>query len=45
MKSSESINELDTALAAAQGEMGAAVKDAENPFFKLQIRLFTSALY
>ena len=34
MKSSESINELATALAAAQGQMGAAVKDAENPFFK-----------
>lgn len=33
MKQSESINELATALAKAQGEMGAAAKGAENPFF------------
>jgi hypothetical protein len=34
MEMSENINELAAALAAAQGEMGAAVKDAANPFFK-----------
>ena len=34
MEMSENINELAEALAAAQGEMGAAVKDAANPFFK-----------
>jgi len=34
MEMSENINELATALAAAQAEMGAAVKDAANPFFK-----------
>jgi ERF superfamily len=34
MNRSESINELATALAKAQGEMKPAKKDAENPFFK-----------
>lgn len=34
METSESINELAAALCLAQGEMGAAVKDAANPFFK-----------
>jgi len=34
METSENINELAEALSAAQGEMGAAVKDAANPFFK-----------
>jgi len=34
MQTSDGINELATALAKAQGEMGSAVKDAENPFFK-----------
>lgn len=34
METSESINEIATALAKAQGEMGGAVKDAANPFFK-----------
>lgn len=34
MEMSENINELAAALAAAQGEMGAAVKGAENPFFR-----------
>lgn len=34
MEMSENINELSEALSAAQGEMGAAVKDAANPFFK-----------
>lgn len=33
MKSSAEINELASALAKAQGEMGAALKGAENPFF------------
>ncbi len=31
---SESINELATALAKAQGEMGGAAKTSENPFYK-----------
>lgn len=34
MNTSEQINELAKALAAAQGEMKAAAKDAQNPFFK-----------
>lgn len=34
MKSSESINELASALCNAQGQMGGAVKDSANPFFK-----------
>lgn len=34
MRQSESINELATALAKAQGAMGAALKDADNPFYK-----------
>jgi hypothetical protein len=34
MKQSESIKELATAMAAAQGEMGSAIKGASNPFFK-----------
>src|SRR5262245_14318121 len=34
MYTSDAINELTTALAAAQGEMAGAVKDATNPFFK-----------
>lgn len=34
MKRSESIKELATALAKAQGEMDGAKKDAVNPFFK-----------
>jgi hypothetical protein len=34
MTTSEQINELAAALAKAQGEMGGAVKDAANPFFK-----------
>ena len=33
MNRSESIKELATALAKAQGEMGKAIKDANNPFF------------
>lgn len=34
MTTSESINELAAALAKAQGEMGGALKDSANPFFK-----------
>lgn len=34
MTTSEQINELATALAKAQGEMGGALKDSANPFFK-----------
>lgn len=34
MRTSEHINELATALAKAQGQMGSAKKGAENPFFK-----------
>lgn len=34
MTTSEQINELATALAKAQGEIGGAVKDAQNPHFR-----------
>jgi hypothetical protein len=34
MTTSESINEIASALAKAQSEMGGAVKDSANPFFK-----------
>jgi hypothetical protein len=34
MNKSESINELATALSKAQGQMGGAKKDSDNPFFK-----------
>ena len=34
MKQSESITDLATALCLAQAEMGGAVKDSNNPFFK-----------
>lgn len=34
MTTSEQINELAAALSKAQGEMGGAVKDSANPFFK-----------
>lgn len=34
MQTSESINELATALSKAQGQMGGASKTADNPFFK-----------
>lgn len=34
MTTSDQINEIATALAKAQGEMGGAVKDSANPFFK-----------
>lgn len=39
---SESINELAMALAKAQGEMEAAIKDALNPFFKSKYADLTS---
>jgi len=44
MKSSESINELATALCKAQGEMGGAVKDSANPFFKSSYADLTSVI-
>ncbi len=34
MTTSPEINELAAALAKAQGEMGGALKDSANPFFK-----------
>lgn len=34
MQTSENINELATALSKAQGQMGGAIKGADNPFFK-----------
>lgn len=34
MTTSDQINEIATALAKAQGEMGGALKDSANPFFK-----------
>ena len=44
MKSSESINELASALCAAQSEMGGAVKDSANPFFKSSYADLTSVI-
>jgi hypothetical protein len=44
MITSENINELATALAKCQGEMGAAGKDAENPFFSTKYADITSVL-
>jgi hypothetical protein len=44
MKSSESINELATALCAAQSQMGGAVKDSANPFFKSSYADLTSVI-
>ena len=44
MKSSESINELATALCKAQGQMGGAVKDSANPFFKSSYADLTSVI-
>ena len=44
MKSSESINELATALCKAQSEMGGAVKDSANPFFKSSYADLTSVI-
>ena len=44
MKSSEQINELAAALCKAQGEMGGAVKDSANPFFKSSYADLTSVI-
>ena len=44
MKSSESINELASALCDAQGQMGGAVKDSANPFFKSSYADLTSVI-
>ena len=44
MKSSESINELAAALCKAQGDMGGAVKDSSNPFFKSSYADLTSVI-
>ncbi|MDB4510278.1 ERF family protein [Akkermansiaceae bacterium] len=44
MKSSESINELASALCNAQGQMGGAVKDSANPFFKSSYADLTSVI-
>lgn len=44
MNQSELINELATALCAAQAEMGGAVKDSANPFFKSKYADLTSVV-
>jgi len=44
MKSSELINELASALCNAQGQMGGAVKDSSNPFFKSSYADLTSVI-
>ena len=44
MMTSEMINELATALCQCQGEMGAAGKDAENPFFSSKYADVSSVL-
>ena len=44
MESSESINELASALCAAQSQMGGAVKDSANPFFKSSYADLTSVI-
>ena len=44
MKSSEQVNELATALCKAQGDMGGAVKDSSNPFFKSSYADLTSVI-
>lgn len=44
MKSSEQINELATALSKAQSDMGGAVKDSANPFFKSNYADLTSVI-
>ena len=41
---SESISELATALSKAQSQMGAAIKDSENPFFKSKYADLTSVI-
>ena len=44
MKQSESIKELAIALCIAQGQMGGAVKDSSNPFFKSSYADLTSVI-
>jgi len=44
MKSSELINELASALCNAQSQMGGAVKDSSNPFFKSSYADLTSVI-
>jgi hypothetical protein len=44
MNQSESINELASAMAKAQAEMGGAVKDSANPFFKSKYADLTSVV-
>ena len=44
MKQSESVKELATALCLAQAEMGGAVKDSKNPFFKSAYADLTSVI-
>lgn len=44
MKSSEETNELALALCLAQGQMGGAVKDSSNPFFKSSYADLTSVI-
>ena len=44
MKSSELINELANALCRAQSQMGGAVKDSSNPFFKSKYADITSVI-
>ena len=44
MKQSESINNLAAALVKAQAEMGGAVKDSSNPFFKSKYADLTSVV-
>jgi len=44
MRSSEQINELASALHKAQAEMGGAVKDSANPFFKSSYADLTSVI-
>ena len=44
MNSSESINKLSAALVKAQSEMGGAVKDSKNPFFKSNYADLTSVI-
>jgi len=44
MKQSESIKELATALCLAQAEMGGAIKESKNPFFKSSYADLTSVI-
>jgi len=44
MQQSESISDLATALCSAQAEMGGAVKDSNNPFFKSNYADLTSVI-